>query len=94
MSRFSKALLSAEETYYRQITQPDLLAVLRVDPEIAVRRKTDEEEQHVRTRSEEVWRTDWSSTQARLVDASQSPGQVLADLQDQIWQQMQPARLA
>jgi thymidylate kinase len=91
---FSKALLKAEQKHYQLINPPDLLLVLRVDPEIAVRRKTDEQEQHVRTRSEEIWRADWSNTGAQLVDASQPPAAVLADLRDRIWQQVQQARLS
>jgi thymidylate kinase len=85
---FSKALLKAENKYYRQIMQPDLLLILRLDPEIAVRRKTDENEDHVRTRSQEIWQTDWSDTRAHLVDAGQTPAKVLADLRSLIWQQI------
>jgi thymidylate kinase len=84
----SKVLLEAENKYYRQITPPDLMLVLRLDPEIAVSRKTDEQEQHVRTRSQEIWETEWSGTRAQLVDASQSPTGVLADLRSRIWQQI------
>jgi thymidylate kinase len=68
--------------------QPDLLLILRVDPEIAVRRKSDENEDHVRTRSQEVWQTDWSDMRAYLVDAGQTPAKVLADLRSLIWQQI------
>jgi thymidylate kinase len=88
LTRLRKALLKAESRYYLQIMQPDLLLVLRVDPEVAVRRKTDEPEQHVRTRSEEIWRHDWSYQVAHLVDASQPPAAVLSDLQARIWQQI------
>jgi len=91
---FGKALLKAEQKHYQHITQPDLLLVLRVDPEIAVRRKTDEQPGHVRTRSEEVWRADWSDTGAQIVDASQPPAAVLANLRDRIWQQLQQPRLS
>ncbi|HYJ85238.1 MAG TPA: hypothetical protein VEW46_04220 [Pyrinomonadaceae bacterium] len=85
---FSKALLKAENKYYGQIMQPDLLLILRVDPEIAVRRKTDENEHHVRTRSQEIWQTDWSDARACLVDAGQTPAKVLAELRALIWQQI------
>lgn len=91
---FSKALLNAEQKHYQRITEPDLLLVLRVDPEIAVRRKTDEQPEHIRTRSEEIWRADWSNAVAQTIDASQSPAAVLADLQDRIWQQLQQPRLS
>lgn len=84
----SRALLNAEQKHYQQIVQPDLMLVLRVDPETAVRRKTDEQEHHVRTRSQEIWQHDWSDTRAHVVDASQPPEGVLADLRDRIWQQI------
>jgi thymidylate kinase len=84
----SRALLNAENRHYRQIMQPDLLLVLLVDPEIAVRRKTNEQERHVRKRSQEIWQTDWSGTRAHLVDAGQSPAGVLTELRAQIWQQI------
>ena len=84
----SKVLMKAENKRYQQIMQPDLLLVLRVDPEIAVRRKTDEKEDHVRTRSHEIWETDWTGTRAHLVDASQSAASVLNELRSQIWQQI------
>lgn len=89
----SRILLKSEELRYRQVGPPDLLLVLRVDPKIAVRRKTDEQEQHVRTRSEEVWRLDWSNTGARIIDASRPAAIVFSDLRDRIWQRLQQPRL-
>lgn len=88
LTRLGKALLKAENKYYQQIMQPDLLLVLRVDPDTAVRRKTDEKEHHVRTRSQEIWQHDWSNTRAHLVDASQPAAGVLAELRAHIWQQI------
>ncbi len=82
----SKALLQIENRYYKRIMPPDLLLVLRLDPAIAVSRKTSEPEDHVRERSQEVWEADWSDTPAHLVDASQSPEKVLADLRALVWQ--------
>ena len=84
----SNALLKAENKYYQQIMPPDLLLVLRLDPDVAVRRKTDEHEDHVRTRSQEIWQTDWSATPAHVVNAEQSQAKVLADLRDLIWQEI------
>ena len=81
----SKALLQIENRYYRRILPPDLLLVLRLDPAIAVSRKTTEPEHHVRERSQEVWEADWTGIPAHLVDASQSPEKVLADLRGLIW---------
>ena len=82
----SKALLRAETRYYKRILPSDLLFVLRLDPAIAVSRKTSEPAEHVRERSQELWEADWNDTRAHLVDASQSPEKVLADLRALIWQ--------
>src|SRR3712207_6713362 len=64
-----RLMLEAEERNYRQIMEPDVLFVLRVDPETAVRRKTIESEEHVRSRSRELWEQDWTGTRAQVVDA-------------------------
>ena len=81
----ARLLLHAEQWYYRNITLPDVILVLMVDPEIAVRRKTDEPADYVRARARIIWQTDWSGTGAHLVDAGQSPSEVLAELQDLVW---------
>ena len=39
---FLRFLVNREKYYYQQITLPDLLIVLKADPEITVRRKKDE----------------------------------------------------
>ncbi len=83
-----KTLANAESKPYEKIKQPDLLLVLRVNPEIAVQRKTDEREQHVRPRSQEIWETDWTGTSARVVDAGQSPAEVLNELRAQVWRRI------
>ena len=85
---FVKALLRLEEKYYRQILPPELLAVLRVDPEVAVLRKTDESEVSVRARTAQVWVLDWEKTPAHVIDAGQSQAQVLSDLKTLIWSRL------
>jgi thymidylate kinase len=88
MNRLVKFLLKTEENYYNQIMPPDLLIVLRLDPEIAVRRKTDESEAHVRTRSSELWETDWRGTRAHVIDAGQSREDVRAQIQEVVWENL------
>jgi thymidylate kinase len=82
---FIEALARREKQYYRQISPPDLLIALRVDPEISVRRKTDEDSDSVRARAEEVWNVDWRLTPAHVVDAGQSKSAVMVDLMKLIW---------
>ncbi len=82
---FIKLLLKLEEKYYQQIMLPDLLAVLRVDPEVAVQRKADEDPGSVRARTTQVWALDWEKTPAHIIDADQSKAKVLSDLKTLIW---------
>jgi thymidylate kinase len=85
MNRAVRALLRAEERNYQRIMEPDLLVVLRVDPEVAVRRKTTESEEHVRARSRELWEQDWSGTRAHVVDAGRPAAEVAAELRSIVW---------
>jgi len=87
-TRLGGWLLAMETWYYRQILPPDILVVLRVDPEIAVRRKTDEPADYVRERGQIVWNTDWSGSGAHVVDAGQPLSAVLGDLKAILWREL------
>lgn len=87
-SRLTNALVKLEKSYYHQIMLPDLLIVLRVDPEIAVRRKTDENPGSVRERNTEIWNLNWEQTHAYVIDGSKSKADVLAELKTHIWSQL------
>jgi thymidylate kinase len=78
-------LRNAEVSYYERILPPDCLIVLRLDPELAVLRKPEEPAGYVRARGRVVWETDWSATQAYVVDASQMLPDVLRHLKSVIW---------
>jgi adenylate kinase family enzyme len=84
-SRLTKLLVKLEESYYDRIALPELLIVFRVDPEIAVQRKTDEDPTSVRERSTEIWELNWEHTDAHIIDASKSKGDVLAELKALVW---------
>jgi len=79
------ALRRAEAWYYRHILPPDLLIVLHVHPEVAARRKTNEESDYVRARSREIWELDWRQTAAHVIDATPPIGEVYSCLQSLIW---------
>ena len=87
LSRLGRALIDREARYYSAFSRPDVLAVLRVDPEVAVRRKTDEEEHYVRRRSTEVWNVIWDDTTV-TIDAAQPAASVLADLKTAVWERL------
>lgn len=82
---FLRMLSRLEKSSYRKISLPDMLIVLRVDPEIAVSRKTDETEVSVRARSNEVWSLNWAKTPAHVVDAGRTKEEILAQLKALIW---------
>lgn len=83
--RLALLLRSAEEWYYRQILPPDLVVVLRVEPEVAVRRKTTEPPDYVRRRARIIWDVDWSATRARVVDAGRPLVEVVTELKTIVW---------
>jgi thymidylate kinase len=83
--RLIKLLIRLEKRYYQSIAPPDLLIVLKIDPQIAVRRKTSEDSDSVRARCQEIWDADWQGTTAHLIDAGRSQAEVLLDLKALIW---------
>jgi len=87
-SRFARFLVRMEESYYNRILQPDLMAVLRVHPDIAVQRKTDEEPASVHRRSSEIWALDWEDSGVFVIDSSQPREAVLAALKALTWQRV------
>jgi thymidylate kinase len=84
-SRIVQWLIAAEESYYRRIGSPDLLVVLRLDPEIAVARKPEEAPSWIRWRAEEIRRANWDKTRAHIVDASASKSAVLRAVTSLLW---------
>lgn len=87
-SRFARFLVKLEENYYHQIVSPELLIVLRVDPEIAVQRKTDEDPTSVEKRSTEIWQLNWENTDAFVIDASKPRQEVASGLKTLIWSRL------
>lgn len=83
-----KFLIEREKIYYQRIPPPDLLIVLKLDPEIAVQRKTEETALSVRARSTEVWGLDWDAVSGHVIDASCPRDEVLAQVQALIWEHL------
>ncbi len=84
----ARALVRLEASYYQQIASPEVLIVLRVDPEIAVARRRGEDEIPVRERSTEIWQIDWQHTNAHIIDASKSKSEVLAEVKALVWSEL------
>jgi thymidylate kinase len=82
-------LAAVERRYYARISYPDILVVLRVDPDIAVDRKRGEQpESYLRPRSEEIWRIDWRSTPAVVIDAGRAKDDVLREIRSTVWSRL------
>ncbi len=84
-SRLARYLARLEGVYYQRMVPPDLVAVLRLDPESAVQRKTDEDPAEVRARSTEVWNANWEGANVDVIDASKSREEVVAELKALVW---------
>lgn len=78
-------LSKLEKKYYAQILPPELLIVLKVEPETAVLRKTDEDSVYVRARSALVSEIDWRQVQAHVIDGGQAKSDVLSDVKSLVW---------
>jgi len=86
-SRTVELLARLEGRYYEKITSPDVLIVLRVDPDVAVQRRHGSEgADFVHRRADEVWRLDWSGTPAIVIDAGRPKDDVLAEVKAAIWE--------
>ena len=82
----ARLLRRVEWTYYEWMRPPDATIVLQLDPELAVRRKTDEPEDYVRERVQIVSDTDWAGIDGvYVVDAGRELPEVLSDLKSLVW---------
>ena len=85
--RLARWLIDHEARQYSVFARPDVLVVLRVDPEVAVRRKTDEAPDYVRRRCTEVWEAAWEE-QVVVIDAGQPAAAVMADIRAAVWDRL------
>jgi thymidylate kinase len=84
----TRLLVRMEESYYSQIVSPEVLAVLKLNPAIAVQRKTTEDPVSVEKRSTEIWQIDWEKTDTYVIDASKSRQEVASELKSLIWSRL------
>ena len=83
-----KFLIRIEKKYYLPIKEPELLIVLKADPDTTVQRKTDEDAKSVRARTTEIWELNWQQTQANIIDAGRSKAEVLFELKALVWSKL------
>ena len=77
-----------ERRLYERMARPDLVFVLRLDAETAVRRKPSEPADYVRERARLTAAADWTGTGAVIVDAAQPLPQVVATLKAELWKSL------
>ncbi len=87
-TRLVTFLVRLGQGYHRRIMPPEILIVLRVDPQVAVLRKTNEQAESVRARCQEVWEADWRLIPAHVIDASRPKAEVLSELKSHIWSRL------
>jgi hypothetical protein len=84
--RQAVVLRNIEAAYYRRMVRPDILCILKLDSDLAVRRKPDQQREHVRQDGREMGKSDWSSTGAHVIDASLPLTEVLRQMKSLLWQ--------
>lgn len=84
-SKLADALRRWERGLYERLARPDLVFVLRLDPETAVRRKPSEPADYVRERARLTEAADWTQAGAVVIDAAQPLPQVVAALKAELW---------
>ncbi|HSL26137.1 MAG TPA: hypothetical protein VLA54_07610, partial [Acidimicrobiia bacterium] len=83
-----RRMMRIEQKYHDAIGLPELVVALRVDPEIAVQRKTTESPESVRRRGNEIWSMTWADGSVRVIDASKSREEVARELKSMIWSRL------
>lgn len=82
---FIRLLGNLEKSYYQSIFWPDLLFVLKVEPDMAVKRKLDENAAYVRARNREIWEKDWAGLAAHIIEVNLSKKEVLDRIKSLLW---------
>ena len=85
---FARWMMRIEQKYHQSIGLPELVVALRLDPEIAVLRKTTESPESVRRRGNEIWQMTWEDGSVHVVDASRSKEEVARELKSLIWSRL------
>jgi thymidylate kinase len=87
-TRIIRFLTLMAHKYQQGLMLPELLIILKVAPDIAVKRKPDEDAAFVYVRSKEIWDLDWEQTCANVIDASQSREDVLSEIKSLMWSEI------
>lgn len=83
--RLARWMSRREASFYRRIQPPDAVIVMRVDPEVAVRRRAEQDEEFVRRRAAEIRNRSWTEPGFFVVDANQPLQQVVTEVKGRLW---------
>ncbi|MGR3793246.1 hypothetical protein [Vannielia sp. SX4] len=84
-----RRLAAWEQRLYRKTVSADLLVVLRLDPEVACRRRPDDDRATLMARSGEVWRAEWSAANMLMLDTGETrPEEVQARVFRRAWEEI------
>lgn len=84
-----KRLIRLEEKQYEKISGEDVLIVLKLNPEIALQRRPEDNPDELLIRSGEIWDDKWNVPYARVVDTEiQGPEEVRRIVINEIWESL------
>jgi len=86
--RLLSRLIEFEQRCYNQITPPDSIYVLQIDPEVALKRRPDENPRFVRIRNMEIFGKKWTSPRVKLINSGVPKQQFISQLKREIWQEL------
>ena len=78
-------LVALERHYYQAITTPDVVIVLKLPPELALKRRPEDPPASVRARATEIWERVWDDRRVHVVDASRSASEVMTEIRSILW---------
>lgn len=84
----SRFLIKFERRYYQRITPPELVIILRLNPDEAVRRKVEEDPAQVHARSSEIWNMKWTGSFFQTIDTQRPREEVLSSIKSLVWSKL------
>jgi thymidylate kinase len=86
--RLARRLAAAEARCYSEMLPPDLLVVMRVDPQVAVQRRPEQDAEFVHRRAQEVHERVWYGPGVTVIDANRPLEEVRAAVLEAVWQRL------
>lgn len=88
LTGWRRRLASIERRYYGRVPKPDVVIALRVDPEVAARRRPSDNPATIMDRARQIGEADWP-VGASVIDANKPAADVLVEIQKRLWSRLQ-----